>query len=42
MATKAKKRKVAPCNKCKGFTVPGRRVKTVARAANGRFKRAGK
>ena len=36
MATK-KKRKVAPCGKCKGFDVPGRRVKSVARAANGRF-----
>lgn len=39
---KAKKRKVSPCSKCKGFNVPGRRVKTVSRAANGRFKPRGK
>lgn len=33
-----KKRKVAPCAKCKGFTVPPRRVKSVARDSRGRFK----
>lgn len=42
MATKKpKRRKVAPCKKCKGFTVPPRRVQSVARDANGRFKRRG-
>jgi hypothetical protein len=39
---KAKKRRVAPCDKCKGFNVPGRRVPKVARDARGRFKRARK
>ncbi len=37
---KRKPRKVAPCKKCKGFEVPGRRVKAVARNARGRFTRA--
>lgn len=36
--TKAKRRKVSPCAKCKGFDVPSRRVKAVARDARGRFK----
>lgn len=36
---KAKKRKVAPCTKCKGFSIPGRQVKTVARNSKGQFKR---
>ncbi len=36
---KKAKRKVAPCNKCKGFAIPARRVKSVARDAKGRFKR---
>jgi len=36
--TAAKKaRKVAPCRKCKGFNVPGRRVQAVARDKRGRF-----
>ena len=39
--TKAKKRKVAPCKKCKGFSIPGRLVKSVARNAQGQFKRKG-
>lgn len=38
--TKAKKTGSAPCNKCAGFAVPGRKVKSVARDAKGRFKRA--
>lgn len=33
-----KKRKVSPCTKCKGFNVPPRRVKSVARDGKGRFK----
>jgi hypothetical protein len=33
------KRRQTPCHKCKGFTVPARRVKHVARDARGRFKR---
>lgn len=37
--SKPKKRKVAPCAKCRGFAVPARRVKSVARDARGRFKR---
>lgn len=36
---KAKKRKVAPCTRCKGFGIPGRQVKSVARNAKGQFKR---
>lgn len=36
---KKAKRKVAPCKKCKGFSVPARRVKSVARNAKGRFTR---
>lgn len=36
---KAKKRKVSPCTKCKGHTVPARRVATVARDARGRFRK---
>lgn len=36
---KKAKRRVAPCNKCKGHTVPARRVKSVKRNALGRFKR---
>jgi len=41
MATKKKRKgaKVTPCRKCKGFGVPARRVKSVARDARGRFKR---
>lgn len=35
-----KKRKVAPCSKCKGHSIPARRVKSVARNAKGQFKRA--
>ena len=33
-----KKKRVAPCSKCKGFAIPGRRVKSVARDSKGRFK----
>ena len=39
--TKTKKRKIAPCTKCKGFAIPGRLVKSVARNAKGQFKRKG-
>lgn len=39
MKKKAAKKRVAPCKACKGFSVPARRVKSVARAANGRFKK---
>lgn len=38
-AAKKARKKVAPCEKCAGFDVPTRRVTSVARAANGRFKR---
>lgn len=43
-SSKAKARKAAhaPCESCRGFTIPARQVKTVARAKNGRFKRAPK
>jgi hypothetical protein len=37
--TKPKRRKVAPCKACKGYTVPARKVPKVARDARGRFKR---
>lgn len=37
-AKPARKKAAAPCEKCRAFTVPAR-VMTVARAANGRFKR---
>lgn len=36
--TKAKKRRVAPCTKCKGFAIPARKVKHVNRNAKGQFK----
>ena len=42
MPKKATKRRQAPCNKCKGFAVPARRVKAVARDARGRFKKPGR
>ena len=32
-----KRKKVTPCTKCKGFGIPGRHVKSVARSAAGRF-----
>jgi hypothetical protein len=38
-AAKKARKKVTPCEKCAGFDVPVRRVASVARAANGRFKR---
>jgi hypothetical protein len=41
MAKKPKKKKT-PCDKCKGFSVPARSVKTVARNGKGQFKRRGK
>lgn len=34
---KATAGKVTPCKACKGFTVPGRKVASVARNAAGRF-----
>ena len=40
--TKTKRKKVAPCKKCRGFTVPARRVASVARDARGRFKKGGR
>lgn len=45
MSTKRKakakpaKKSDAPCESCRGFTIPARQVKAVARAKNGRFKR---
>jgi hypothetical protein len=42
MATSKKKPKrsgAAPCEACKGFTIPGRKVPNVARDRKGRFKR---
>ena len=36
--SKATAGRVTPCTACKGFSVPGRRVKSVARDARGRFK----
>lgn len=41
MKKKAKqaKRADAPCESCRGFTIPARLVKSVARAKNGRFKK---
>lgn len=38
-ARKAARKKVAPCRACKGFTVPSRTVKKVARDSRGRFAR---
>ena len=32
------KKRVSPCSKCKGFDIPGRREKSVARDSKGRFK----
>lgn len=29
----------APCEACKGFAIPARRVRAVARKANGQFKK---
>lgn len=37
-SSKASAGRVTPCTACKGFAVPGRRVKSVARDARGRFK----
>ena len=39
-AKKRKEKKVAPCKVCKGFAVPARRVKSVARNARGQFRRS--
>lgn len=36
---KPAKKSDAPCESCRGFSIPGRRVESVARAKNGRFKK---
>jgi hypothetical protein len=40
MATKRRKSKTkSPCRTCKGFSVPARRVRSVARDPKGRFRK---